>query len=79
LLRLRRRAAKLLLPLYAFIEMIGEILSLLLRFGPRIVQGVRSRQKSLYPIDNRATNDQAYSLDKIVSGFRGWQLAQIWT
>jgi len=70
-LGLRTWTAELFLPLYAFTELIGTTLYLLFRFGPRIVQGVKRRHKSLYPTDNRAANDQAYSLDKIMSRFKG--------
>jgi hypothetical protein len=70
-LRLRTWAAELLLPLNVFTELIGRTLYLLIRFGPIIVQGVRRRQKSIYPIDNRAANDQAYGLDKIMPRFKG--------
>jgi hypothetical protein len=70
-LRLKTRAAVSLLPLYAFMKLKGTIIHLLFRFGRRIVQGLRRRQKSLYPSANRATNDKACSLDKIISRLKG--------
>jgi hypothetical protein len=62
-LRSRTSIATPFLPLYSFMELIGTTLTLVLRFGSRIVEGWR-KQNYLFPINNPATNDQVTAWTK---------------